>query len=527
MPLATLIRRNLYKDSVALMRIAQQALERPGVTRATLVMGTPANLEILAQAGLAGPGTRDARPGDLVIVIEAQSDEALALAQAGADEALEGGSVAAGAQGLLDRAPRSLALAAGRLADADLVQVSVPGPYAAAEAVKAVRRGLHVFLFSDNVPIGQERVLKRLATKHGVLVMGPDCGTAIVRGIPLGFANAVRRGAIGLVGASGTGLQEVTCRIDAHGGGVSHALGTGGRDTSAEIGGTSMLHAVDLLAADEATKVIAIVSKPPDAAVARAVLGRLAASGKPGVVLFLGQRFAPGTLPAGWHAVDTLEEAAVTAVALSQGKAPPAPSGVDDRLARARSECGRLAPGQHYVRALYSGGTFCTEALLAWRALGLEAWSNAPLDAAHALADARTSRGHTAVDLGDDEFTVGRPHPMIDPAPRIERLAQEAADPAVAAIVLDVVIGHGAHADPAGALAAPIERAKAAAASQGRHLAVIAFVTGTEQDAQGLSTQQARLREAGAIVTEGATSAAQLAGQLALAAARRKAPAHG
>jgi succinyl-CoA synthetase alpha subunit len=486
-------------------------------------MGTPANLEILAQAGLAGPGTRDARPGDLVIVIEAESEDALAPAQAEANEALEGRPAAAHSGGPRERPPRSLALASQRLAEADLAQVSVPGPYAAAEAVKAVRRGLHVFLFSDNVPVGQERELKRLAAKHGVLVMGPDCGTAIVRGVPLGFANAVRRGAIGLVGASGTGLQEVTCRIDAHGGGVSHALGTGGRDVSADIGGASMRHAVDLLAADEATKVIVIVSKPPDPAVARAVLSRLEASGKPGVVLFLGQRFAPGTLPAGLHAVATLEEAATAAVALSQGDAPPAQTGADDRLAQARSECGHLAPGQRYVRALYSGGTFCTEALLLWRAAGIEAWSNAPVDPARSLADARASREHTAVDLGDDEFTVGRPHPMIDPAPRIERLAQEAGDPSVAAIVLDVVIGHGAHADPAGALAEPIRDAKAAATSQGRHLAVIAFVTGTERDAQRLSAQQATLREAGAIVTEGATAAAELAGQLALQASRSRA----
>jgi len=524
-PLATLLRRSLYKDSVALMRIAQQLLARPGVTRATLVMGTPANLEILAQAGLAGPEAREAKPGDLVIVIEADCAEALALTQAAAHAALEGNPAAAGAGNARERAPRSLALAAGRLAEADLVQISVPGPYAAAEAVKAVRRGLHVFLFSDNVPLAQERTLKQLAARHGVLVMGPDCGTALVRGVPLGFANSVRRGDIGLVGASGTGLQEVSCRIDAHGGGISHALGTGGRDVSAQIGGASMRHAVDLLAADTSTKVIAIVSKPPEPAVARAVLERLAAAGKPAVVLFLGQRFAPGELPAGILPAATLEEAAVIAVALSQGRKPPAPTGEGERLALAQAECRQLAPGQRHLRALYSGGTFCTEALLAWRALGLEAWSNAPLEPARALADARCSREHTAVDLGGDEFTVGRPHPMIDPAPRIERLAQEAADPSVAALVLDVVIGYGAHRDPAGALAGPIRTARAAAAAQGRHLAVIAFVTGTEQDAQRLSAQQAALREAGAIVTEGATAAAQLAGRLALAAAQ--VPAHG
>lgn len=516
MPQATRLRPNLYKDSVALMRIAQQLLARPDVQRATLVMGTPANLDILAQSGLADAQSRAARPGDLVIVVEARTPEALQAAHVQAQELLAGGPSTGRAAGAREPAPRSIALAADRLAGADLVQVSVPGAYAAAEAVKAVRRGLHVFLFSDNVPLEQERALKRLASRHGVLVMGPDCGTAIVRGVPLGFANAVRRGPIGLVGASGTGLQEVTCQIDALGGGISHALGTGGRDVCAEVGGASMLQAVDLLAADAATQVITIVSKPPDPDVARAVLDRVKASGKPGVVLFLGAEYAPGALPPGLFSVSTLEDAAAVSVALSRGGARPGMRDPGGIASLAEGECRQFAPGQRHVRALFSGGTFCTEALLVWRRLGFAAWSNAPLDAAHALDDPRTSREHTAVDLGADVFTVGRPHPMIDPQPRLDRIALEAGDESLAALVLDVVIGHGAHPDPAGALAGAITRARQAAASQGRHLAVIAFVTGTERDAQKLSAQQAKLREAGAIVAPGSTAAAELAGAIAL-----------
>jgi hypothetical protein len=232
-------------------------------------------------------------------------------------------------------------------------------------------------------------------------------------------------------------------------------------------------------------------------------------------VLFLGADHASGSVPAGIYTVTSLEEAAAVSVALAQGL-EPASSRDDGGLARlAEAECGAFAAGQHFVRALYSGGTFCTEAQLLWQQRGFAAWSNAPLDPARALPDPRRSREHTAVDLGADEFTVGRPHPMIDPQPRIERLAAEARDPSVAAIVLDVVIGHGAHPDPAGVLAGPITQAKAGAAKQGRHLSVIAFVTGTEGDAQRLSAQQAALRQAGALVTAGSTAAAELAGAIA------------
>jgi hypothetical protein len=246
------------------------------------------------------------------------------------------------------------------------------------------------------------------------------------------------------------------------------------------------------------------------------VLDRAKASRKPAVVLFLGAEFAAGSVPAGIFTVTSLEEAAAVSVALSKGVAPTPPRDDGDLARLAETECRALAASQRFVRALYSGGTFCTEAQLLWRQMGFAAWSNAPLDPAGALPDPRQSREHTAVDLGADEFTVGRPHPMIDPQPRIERLAAEARDPSVAAIVLDVVIGHGAHPDPAGVLAGPIAQARIDAGKQGRHLSVIAFVTGTERDAQRLSAQQAALRNAGALVAQGSTAAAKLAGAIAL-----------
>jgi len=510
-PTAALTRKNFYKDSVALMRISQTVMGGEGIGRVSLLMGTPANKDILGQAGLLVAELAGAAPADLMILVEGEQD-ALASALEAIEGALAGGDAAPSA-GTVEITPRSIAMGQERLAGATLAQVSVPGPYAAAEALKALKRGLHVFLFSDNVPLAEEQAVKRLAAKKSLLVMGPDCGTAIIAGVPLGFANAVRRGAIGVVGASGTGMQEVTCRIHQLGEGVSHAIGTGSRDVYEEIGGTTLLAGLELLARDAMTRVIVIVSKPPAASVAERALTAVRESGKPAVVLFLG-----ADLPGGGnvHPVATLDQAAETAVALARGTKPaPAagslPAGFDAAVAT-------LAPSQKFLRGLYSGGTYCTEAQLVWRSAGIAAWSNAPLDKRLALPHHAASREHTAIDLGADEFTVGRPHPMIDFAARLERLAAEARDPAVAAIVLDVVLGYGAHADPAGALAPAVRAARAAAAKEGRELLVIGFLCGTEEDPQRLSSQTAQLAESGMVLAPGSTAAASLA---ARAAARK------
>ena len=497
MPTSAFVRTNLYKDSVALMRIAQVVLAREGVCRATLLMGTPANKEILAQAGMRGAEIEDARPGDLMIVLEADTIAALDAASEECAGLLEG-ERAPGSRRAANVPLRSIAMAHAVAEEAAVAQISVPGPYAAAEAMKALRQGLHVFLFSDNVPLEQERAIKALARAKGLLVMGPDCGTAVIRGVPLGFANVVREGAISLVGASGTGLQEVMCQIHAQGSGIRHAIGTGGRDVAPEVGGSTMRQAIDLLAADAGTRVIGIVSKPPAPAVARQILDQATAIDKAFVVLFLGSNLADERLATHIVPVTTLHDAAAAAVALLEGKGFAAGLHHPECAQIAAGEAGRLVSGQRYLRGLYSGGTFRTEAELLWRDLGV---------------------AHTAIDLGDDEFTVGRPHPMIDHSTRIERIAQEARDPSTAAIVLDVVLGFGAHEDPGGVLAPAIAHAKAACAKDGRHLPVVAFVCGTEEDPQRLSVQQAKLREAGALVLPGSTAAARLAGEIGRLAA--------
>ena len=491
MPIAATTRKNFYKDSVVLMRIAQSAGAREGVARVSLLMGTQANKDLLAQAGLLAAEIADAAPADLMILVEG-GHLALQPSLAEIDEQLAGRSAASAGE-RTETAARSIAMAMERIDGANLALVSVPGAYAAAEALKALKRGLHVFLFSDNVPLDEERVLKRLAAKKGLLVMGPDCGTAIIGGVPLGFANAVRRGSIGLVGASGTGMQEVSVRIHALGEGVSHALGTGSRDASEEIGGATLLAGMELLARDPDTRVIVIVSKPPAPSVAERALSAARACGKPVVVLFLGSNFSGG---GNVHPVAALEDAAAAAVALARSGKPapavPADIGIDTEVAK-------LAGTQRFLRGLYSGGTYCTEMQLVLKETGIAACSNTP------------SRAHTVIDLGADEFTVGRPHPMIDYTARTARLLDEARDPAVAVVVLDVVLGHGAHPDPAGELAPAVRSARAIAKQGGRNLIVLGFVCGTDGDPQGLAGQIAGLRDAGMLLAPTSTAAARLA----------------
>jgi len=519
LPILATIKPSLYKDSVALMRVSQHLLGEAGVTRATLLMGTPANKAMLADADLMCADLDAARPADLMIVIDAETAAALESAQGALAGLLDAAPAQEGASFAARAAARSIGVALAHGERPALAQISVPGPYAGAEAMKALKSGMHAFVFSDNVPLDEERALKRLSLRKGLLVMGPDCGTAILGGVPLGFANVVRRGAIGLVGASGTGLQEVMCRIHAMGEGISHAIGTGSRDVQDAIGGTTMCQAIGLLAADPATRVIGIVSKPPAGAVARKVLQHAAAAAKPCVVLFLGGDAAATTWPAHCVPVTTLHDAAAASVALATGRAaePTARDEAEERIAEAEGR--HFARGQRFVRGLYSGGTFCLEAQLLWSAQGLRVQSNAPLDAARA---ASASAAHGAIDFGADDYTVGRPHPMIDTSTRVERIAAEARDPTVAVIVLDVVLGYGSHPDPAGALAPAIAQARATANRAGRHLSVVAFVCGTEEDPQCLSTQQATLRDAGALVATNSTSAARLAAAIAVVAGRAR-----
>jgi succinyl-CoA synthetase alpha subunit len=376
----------------------------------------------------------------------------------------------------------------------------------------ALELGLHVMLFSDNVTVEDEVALKRLAVARGLLLMGPDCGTAIINGKPLGFANQVRRGHIGIVGASGTGIQEVTCLIDALGGGISQAIGTGGRDLQdPRIGGLMTLQGLDALAADPLTEVLVIIAKPPHPMVAKTVLRHLQSFDKPAVVHFLGK--LPGRARGRVQFAASLVQTAELAVACSrsaEGMVPPWAAQLD-MATLARREASRMAPQQRFLRGLYTGGTLADEALFLLDDKIGPVYSNIQVSPQRVLTDPQRSRGHSVVDLGDDSFTRGRPHPMLEPALRAARIRQEGEDPELGLLLLDVVLGYGAHDDPAGAMLAAIGEVRTAATARGGHLPVLASITGTPADPQNRQAQQEKLQQAGCLVLSSNYHAVQAA----------------
>ena len=542
-----IVRKDSYYDSVFLMQISAELQAQPGVDEAVVAMGTDVNRELIADMGLSDPEVAAAGPMDLVIALDANAQADIESAVERLDGLLKSKSAPAGTS---DYRPGSFPAAHNYLPDANLAIVSLPGRFAAREARRALDAGLHVMLFSDNVSLEDEVSLKKRALEKGLLMMGPDCGTAIINGLPLCFANVVPRGPIGIVAASGTGLQEVSCAIAKGGSGVSQALGTGGRDIKEEaVGGMMMISCIDALGADPDTKVIVIISKPPKESLMPRVIKAAKDTGKPVVIHFVGTSADNGPAAAtgsrtadnggspsaasdspsadgdapdegaansgGVHFASNLTEAARAAVSLAKGA--PVPEATDFDLPReeidriVESEASGLAAHQKYLRGLFTGGTLTDEAVAVLHGPLGGVYSFDAKDPSFKPADPQVSTGHTVVDLGEDVFTVGRPHPMIDPSIRVERIAKEADDKEMAVLLLDCVIGYGSHHDPAGAMLESITRAKKKAAEGGGYLPVIASVTGTEGDPQGLAGQQAKLAGAGCVVMPTNYQAARLA----------------
>jgi FdrA protein len=508
------IRSGAYYDSVILMQLQRSLAALPGVIDAGVVMGTAANKDILAQSGLLAAEAQAAMADDLIIVVQAESQGEAQAALAQVDELLARRRTSVEQ----DYLPKSLESAVGMLPEAQWALVSVPGRYAAGVAREALRLDRNVFLYSDNVSLDDELALKQTAAEKGLLVMGPDCGTAIVHGVGLGFANKVRRGPIGLVAASGTGLQQVSSRIHQLGGGITHALGTGGRDLSEAVGAITARQGLDLLDRDADTRVIVLISKPPAPNVAGNLLRLARSANKPVVVEFIGYETAVRRVDNLYFAT-TFDEAAELAV--EQVASSKLQAARDKEDLGGSIEVGPFAAGQRYVRGLFSGGTLAYEALLLLQDYVPVVYSNAPLRKEYRLANSLVSQEHTLVDLGEDEFTVGRLHPMMDNDLRIRRLHQEAQDPEVAVILLDVVLGYGAHADPAGELAPAIAQARKAAEKAGRYLEVVAVVVGTDEDPQDMATQMRQLQEAGARVETSNDAAMRYVGRLVRALGKR------
>jgi FdrA protein len=520
----TVILKNRYFDSVFLMQVARRIAGEPGIRDASALLGTEANRKVLAELGYGSAG-RDtdfagAGPNDLIIALEGEESAVTAVVvdpEPWLHRPASSGPVAA--------EPRSIGEAAARLTGGGVAVISVPGEHAAREARAALREGLNVFLFSSNVSVADELSLKTEASRKGLIVMGPDCGTAFLCGAGIGFANVVRRGPIGVVGSSGTGMQEFTSMVHRAGSGISHAIGTGSRDLSDAIGGISTMAAIDALEGDRETRVVVVISKPSGENATSRLLERLGRAAKPVVLCLLGDLQAAGSEGPRTRIrrASTLDTAVVLALETVGSGAALIPFVADEVLrAKAADEVSRMLPGQRHVRGLFAGGTFCYQAQALFRDAGLVVSSNSPLPGMRELENPWKSSGDSLVDMGAELFVEGRPHPMIDSSLRRKRIELEGEDPSVALILLDFILGAVSSRDPVGDLADSVREARETMHKRGGHLCVAASICGTDGDAQGLAAQTRKLVDSGALVFPSAAEAAAFSREVTLALRRRK-----
>ena len=485
--LKTIVKAGSYHDSVTLMLLTNEVSTVEGVNKVSIMMATPANKDIFKQGGLETEELMAATPNDMVVVADVEEESVLDALMERVDEYFaKEGSADAKKQGA--QAAKSWDQALAQMPDANLAVISIPGAYAALEAERALDEDMNVFMFSDNVTIEDEKKIKDKAHEKGLVVMGPDCGTGIIQSVPIAFTNTVNPGSIGIIGASGTGIQELTTIIDRLGEGVTNAIGTGGRDLSAEVGGTTMLDAIDAMEEDQTVKVLVVISKPPAKEVADKVAARLSVCKKPVVCLFLGEK--PEYYEEGFYQTYTLDECARLAVSLVRGQKVEEGTVDCDRSRFFKKE------DKKTIKAYYSGGTLAGEsAMLIKEALGLQ-------ECAHQEGFKLNADGNVVIDLGDDVYTQGKPHPMIDPRTRVECMEEAVDDPSTGVILFDVVLGYGSHEDMAGALIPAVKSLQEKAAAQNRKVFFVAEVCGTRNDFQGYDESVAKLKEAGVIVAE-------------------------
>lgn len=498
---------NKYYDSVMLMKLAGELGRSDGVGQLTVGMGTPLNKDTMNDLGLLLREGQEAGPNDLVIAVEAESDTvAEELRNTYLSRLKE-------TRGTGKNEFASLDIMGRYVKDRNLAVISLAGNFAGVEAKKALCMGMNVFMFSDNVPIEREIELKEYARDHGLLMMGPDCGLSFINGVAVGLCSKVRRGRIGIAAACGSGMQEVMNIVHRSGYGISQAIGVGGRDLQDAVGGITMLQSIDILESDTQTAVIVLISKPPQPKTIVKILARVRACKKPVVLQLINADLKE--LDLGNAVVSaTFEETANIAIALSEGRSYSSP-GEDQKyesvVELARKEAEKMSRGQRYLRGIYCGGSLAEETLtLAQSKLG-HIYGNIAFSKEYILADPNVSVKDCVIDIGAEEFTIGRPHVAIDPAPRIDRFLQEARDPETAVILMDFLLGYALCEDPAGMMTDAIKRGKAEAEAQGRHLCVIASICGSDLDPQNFDIQKKKLEDCGVIVMENNGAASRLA----------------
>ncbi len=481
----TIIRKGSYQDSVVLMLLTNKISAMEGIHKVSIMMATPANKDLFKASGLETPELMEAQSNDMAVVVDVESEELVGQVLKETEEFLNNQSKSP-AGNEESQTVSSWEQALKKMPDANLAVLSIPGMYAAAEADRALDENLNVFIFSDNVSKKDEIYLKQKAHEKGLLVMGPDCGTGIIKGVPIAFTNHVRLGKIGVIGASGTGIQEVTTIIDRLGEGVANAIGTGGRDLSAEVGGITMLDAIDAMEKDSQVEVVVILSKPPAKEVRDVIVKRLWDYEKPVVTLFLGEK--PEIHEENFYHAYTLDEAARIAVSLVRNEEIVKDSWKPEIQEGFKKEDNKT------IKGYYSGGTLAAEAVMLIKdTIGITSGGKRE---GYML----NTQGYTIIDLGDDVYTVGKPHPMIDPTNRIACMKQVLEEEQTGVILFDLVLGYGSHEDMAGALAPGIMDMMEQVKKQGRKVYFVAAICGTNGDKQNYNLQKKKLEDMGVIL---------------------------
>jgi FdrA protein len=496
------VRKNQYYDSVFLMGFNNRLSKVEGVIQTAVLMGSDANKEVLSDLGFVNAAVKSASANDLVVGVSTETQAVLDEILHHLDKWLTEVNSSKSSSEL-----HTLEEAIAAKPDANLVVISVPGEFAAHEARKGLEAGKHVFLFSDNVTVEDEVSLKAFAREHGLLVMGPDCGTSLIGGVGIGFANAVRRGKIGAIAAAGTGLQEFSCMVHNAGYGISHAIGTGGRDLSDTVGGITTLTALDALENDSATEVITILSKPPGEKTLETLVKRIKTCQKPVICCFLGiQRKIKGE-GVTFKRAKIIDEAVQMAILEIGGEVTQFNSPIDSGQSRLSGNQ-PLKKGK-YLRGVFAGGTFCYQSQQILRDAGINVYSNGPLDKKFQVDHPNQSKENTIVDMGDEFFMVGRPHPMINGSQRAQRIIKEAQDTEVAVLLLDFILGYNSSMDPVGELVESIQEAQRITKKRGDTLEIVASICGTDGDPQDLALQTRMLKDCGVVVFQSNAQATQ------------------
>ncbi|HAX60994.1 MAG TPA: hypothetical protein DCX95_00315 [Elusimicrobia bacterium] len=498
--LINLVKKNFYRDSVFLMALSNKVRIIDGVIDSSVMMGTDANKKLLTETGFFTKEGASASPNDLLVCLSYNDTADIKKIMAGVENMLDVTVSRENTESCVSENPKNIEEAVELQPDSNMAVISIPGQYVCYQSEKLLKKGVNQMIFSDNVSVEDEIHLKKIGVEKGLLVLGPDCGTAIINGVPLGFANVVRSGHIGVVAASGTGTQEVTTIIHKNGEGITQALGLGGRDLKKEVGGLMAIEAIKMLESDPATKVICIVSKPPAEEVEKKVLEVIRTCKKPFVIIFLGSK-VKRTDSGNINFAATLEDAALKSIAvLKKKKFLPKNKLPDNFVKLAQKEKKKYSKSQKYVRGLFSGGTLCDEAMFYLSESIGGIYSNIAVNSDLKLKDRNVSYKNSFIDLGDDDFTRGVPHPMIDFTTRNKRMIQEAKDKEVAVIFFDLVLGHGAHPDPANAILPAIAESQKIAKKLKKHITFITSICGTDLDPQGFNKQKEILENAGVII---------------------------